>query len=59
MGGEWRLDNYIICKSHKEMMFLKNKLNSEIVKSEEPEKFEPIWSETYRKTHLKTTLIND
>lgn len=36
----------------KRCMFMKDKLNSEIVMRDESEEMRQIWSETYRKTHI-------
>jgi len=52
MGGVDFYEKYIICKSAKEMMFLKDKLNSEQVKKYEPENWQlPTWKATYKRTH--------
>ncbi|NDV80784.1 hypothetical protein [Bacteroides sp. 51] len=51
MGGQIRLVNAIQFDSKKECVFMKDKLNSEIVKESEPEHWFPTWVETYNRTH--------
>ncbi len=52
MGGQHILKNALVFNNRKECRFMKNKLNSEIVKESEPQNWAlPTWQETYAKTH--------
>ena len=54
MGGQIRLRNALQFEKRKECMFMKDKLNSEIVKENEPENWIHTWRKTYEKTHKQT-----